>query len=295
VTRDILANMVPNIPAIASGGWLLIGFSFGLTPDGSPGAINSKLAEMMHQHIVASPNAVFTVSMQWEIFDAFKDAYPDDSIKGFVVAPPFEHKQIKNPEWFKNELRRCAVSDFPPLRLLAELLQERLLKGPLPASPAQIDGVLQRLWRDRRWWSKFAGLMDFDDLRRPEKGVLGQEKRRLPFAGDYKRTKGQLREYQAMRVNRLILETIFPPEVLPRAEYLNTTKVAQFVKGRTGRKFAGIVVFAHPRHFGWCSQNVVSVFGVKPMKGWRGPAIWDTDSAQVWTRSADNYRTYNRI
>jgi hypothetical protein len=287
--------MRANQPTATDGDWLLIGFSFGLTPDGSPGDINRELAKLMHRRIIASPNAVFTVGMQWEIYDAFRDAYPGHSAKGFVVAPPFVHKPIRSPTWFANELRHCAVSGFPPMRLLAAHFRKRLPRALLRASPRQIDGILQRLWRNRRWWSRFAGLLDFDDLRRPEKGVLGLEKRRIPAARDYPSPGGQLREYQAMRVNRLILETILPPEVLPRAEYLNTTKVAQFVKDRAGRKFAEIVVFAHPQHFDWCSRNVESVFGVKPVEGWPGPAIWDPHSAQVWTRSAANYRTYNSI
>src|ERR1019366_4754558 len=245
----------------------------------------------MFAYIDASRDAAFTVSMQWEIFDAFTEAHPKLDTSDFVVAPPFVHKPIRNPKWFENELSHCAVSDFPPKRLLADLLRNRLPNKSIQDVPTEIDGVLERLWKDRRWWNKFGGLIDFDDLRRPEKGVFGLEKRRMPTARDYQGSHGRPRAYQAMRVNRLILETTLPPEVLPRAEYLNTTKVAQFVREGTGQRFAGIVVFAHPEHFDWCRNNVVSVFKVKPRRGWRGPAVWDPGSAQLWTRSASNYRT----
>ena len=61
-----------------------------------------------------------------------------------------------------------------------------------------------------------------------------------------------------------ILETILPPYVLPRAAYLNTEGVAQFVKDCFGTRFTTIVAYAHPQHFDWCCKNVKKVFGVKP-------------------------------
>lgn len=98
-----------------------------------------------------------------------------------------------------------------------------------------------------------------------------------------------------MRVNRLILETILPPQVLPRAEYLNTRKVADFVKERCGTGFMTIAAYAHPQHFGWCRNNVEAVWGAAPQQGWVGDEIWDPLSAQVWTRSPENYMTYISI
>ena len=243
--------------------------------------------------IASQPKA--KVGMQWEIFDALKESEPRFATDDIPAAPPFKPVPMEDSNGLKNELSLLATSQFPPKRRLAELIAERLTGGSFEAVPTEIDVVLEAIWGDRKWWANFVGLIDFEDLRRPEKDLLGLEKRCMPFARDYRDSGGMLRQYQAMRVNRLIVETILPPRVFPRAEYLNTRKVAEFVKSRYGTGFETIVAYAHPQHFEWCSKNVKAVLGVEPLQGWVGDEIWDPLSAQVWTRSAGNYRIYNSI
>jgi hypothetical protein len=52
--------METNEPAIPDGDWLLIGFSFGLTPDGSPGVTNREIARRMFGECLPAGNAINT-------------------------------------------------------------------------------------------------------------------------------------------------------------------------------------------------------------------------------------------
>ena len=160
--------------------------------------------------IKALPDA--QVGMQWEICDAIKEAEPPFVTDDISVAPPFKHVPVKNPAFLQHQLLALAQSPFPPESLLAKLIGNRMPSGSLDAAPIEINSVLGELWTDRQWWSNFVGNIDLDDLRRPEKGLLGLEKRRMPAVSDY--PEGMLRRYQAMRVNwifwkRFCLPTFF--------------------------------------------------------------------------------------
>lgn len=292
----------------ASQGIIVIGFSFGIRPDGSPGACNEEIAKRMSETLLACHDRASArpwVGMQWEIFDALDQAnLLHRIIKELVsvqhVAPPpsFELADFAHPDSIARPLVKPST---PAERTLSRMIHHA---DVTPPEPARLMDAFNRLLSDRALYERFEDRLDLRDLHRPEKGLIGLEKRQMPNSKSYP---AGLRLFQARRINRLILETLFGEDVLRRGKYLNTLGVARhcFRELRAeSREIERVFIFAHPEHVDWCWKNVAKaagevgynlsehnvVFGNASQ--WEHGTLWDRESAQVWCRSPENFRSY---
>jgi hypothetical protein len=297
-----------------SRGDLMIGFSFSLWPDSSPGRCNEWIARSMRADLArVSVHSQPWVGVQWEIYDALADL----NTFSFAAAQFVPERAIAGPACFyRSDIRDGAGliallrdEGFPAVRRLAESLKITR-EAQTPPDPAQLCTALNHLLDDPRLFEAFDGLVELADLDRridrPELSFLGTEKRRLPTRGFYPQG---LRKFQARRVNRLLIEAIVPERILARGEYLNAGQVARHVLGTLDVPLIRSVwVYAHPYHRDRCKQTTL---GALRERGWIGgdddlqfgddaaawDAIhtWDADSAQVWCRSRENWEAYSRL
>jgi hypothetical protein len=300
------------------GSVLRIGFSFGVRPDGTPGESNRQLAKFIHDAL--TPDRGCAIGVQWELADAMVDLFPSATPTPTFVAPPFTTIMPEQRErWDEDRKRRekgrlqrfqryLETAAAEPLRCFGglQLLGTVLLPAPSWFGAGCIDDAVRWLYDKsmNRWYERFVTAVDFQDLLRSEKGLLGLEKRRMPDPADYP---DGLREWQTQRVNRLILESLVPAWVLPRAEYLNTERVAKHVFDALSDPPAAVVIYAHPDHYHWCKSNTEKAFRAvfkssqlkieqgAPLQRWPDSSLWDPLSAQVWTRSRENYLIYNDL
>ena len=206
-----------------SRGDLLIGFSFSLWPDSSPGRCNELIAKSMRADLArVSARSQPWVGVQWEIFDALADL----NTTSFAAAQFVPERAIAGPSCFyRADIRDGAglielLRDgrFPAVRRLAESLAIALDAEP-PPDALQLCAALNRILDDRWLFETFDGFVELADLdrrvERPELGFLGTEKRRLPTRGLYP---NGLRKFQARRINRLLIEAIVPERILARGE-----------------------------------------------------------------------------
>ena len=132
---------------------------------------------------------------------------------------------------------------------------------------------------------------------RPELGFLGLEKRRLPHKADYP---DGLYPYQAMRVNRLIMETILTPQILKRGKYLGLMGVLRQIFAEIDAEyFDAVWVYGHPVHQDWClrlSQAFLAEKEVELKGANQDDSInWDAQTSQVWCKSLENWERYISI
>jgi hypothetical protein len=293
---------------------LMIGFSFSVWPDSSPGRCNEWIAKSMRGDLARSSAGSHPwVGVQWEIFDALEDLntfsfaaarfVPERAIAG---PPCFYPSDIRDGAGFVDLLRE---GKLPAVRTLAESLKTTL-DAQTPPDSAELCAGLNRLIDDRQLFEAFDGLVELTDLdrrvERPELSFLGTEKRRLPTRGLY--PKG-LRKFQARRVNRLLIEAIVPEGILARGGYLDAGQVARHVLGTLDVPLIRSVwVYAHPCHRDWCRQETLVALRERGWTGgddslqfgddaanWDATHTWDADSAQVWCRSQKNWEAYSRL
>ncbi|MEO8259169.1 MAG: hypothetical protein ABI868_17620 [Acidobacteriota bacterium] len=295
-------------------GDLVIGFSFSLWPDSSPGRCNELIAKSIRADLArASSHSLPWVGLQWEIYDALAEL----NTTGFVAAQFVPARAVAGPDGFQPADIRDAgglidlLRDgrFPAVRRLADALTIPR-ETDSASAPASLCAAFNGILDDRWLFEAFDGLVDLADLDRrvdrPELGCLGTEKRRLPTRGLYP---NGLRTFQARRVNRLLIEAIVPVRLLARGEYLDAGRVARHVLGTLDVSSIGAVcVYAHPHHRDRCRQQTLTAlrergwtgrdddagFGGEPAD-WDDLHTWDADSAQVWCRSRDNWDAYSRL
>ena len=297
-----------------SRGDLLIGFSFSLWPDSSPGRCNELIAKSMRADLArVSARSQPWVGVQWEIFDALADL----NTTSFNAAQFVPDRAIAGPSCFyRADIRDGAglielLRDgrFPAVRRLAESLAITRDAEP-PPDALQLCAALNRILDDRWLFETFDGLVELADLdrrvERPELGFLGTEKRRLPTRGLYP---NGLRKFQARRINRLLIEAMVPEPILARGEYIDAGQVARHVLGTLDVSLIRSVwVYAHPHHRDWCRQQTLTALRERGWTGsdddsqfggdtadWDAIHTWDADSAQVWCRSRENWDAYARL
>jgi hypothetical protein len=294
---------------------LMIGFSFSLWPDSSPGRCNEWIARSMRTDLArCSPHVQPWVGVQWEIFDALEDL----NTFSFVAARFVPEHAVAGPACFyQSDIRDGAglvellrEGKFAAVRKLAESLKIPLDAPQTPPDVAQLCAALNGIIDERNLFEAFDGLVELTDLdrrvERPELSFLGIEKRRLPTKGFY--PKG-LRRFQARRVNRLLIEAIVPESILARGEYLDAGQVARYVLGTLEvAAIRTVWLYAHPYHRDWCKQKTLVALRERGWPGgdddlqfgddaadWDATHTWDADSAQVWCRSRENWETYSRL
>ncbi|MEM6803622.1 MAG: hypothetical protein AAF696_19615, partial [Bacteroidota bacterium] len=106
--------------------------------------------------------------------------------------------------------------------------------------------------------------------------------------------------YQAMRVNRLIMESILPEHLLKRGKYLGVQGVVQQIFAEVEAEyFDSIWVYGHPAHQDWCVKLCRDFLKGKKvaLKGAEQDTLanWDTKTAQVWCKSLENWQVYITI
>lgn len=324
-----------------NGTTLCFGFSFGLRPDGAPGKCNDLLAKHIGEFEKSLPEKMQRIAgVQWEIADARVIGSYSRPKAYYVCEPPL----VKTKDIIRPGLIGCLIElqEFEAIKCLKnKLTGEKLNKR------TNMSEAFNALLNDKLLFREFRALVDLHDLVREDKGILGIEKRCVPQKDD------PLQEYQAKRVNRLILESIFDESIFKRGVYLNTSGVAETILKKIEvdnlqSTIDCILIFCHPSHLFWCSYNSARQvlafqdrisFGKKLKEKYkeiverfeeineyppdsRSQEIgllttespirwgelelgiqydtndkewWDSESAQVWTRSKDNCDTYNSM
>ena len=248
--------------------------------------------------------------MQWEIYDAMVKHDEWDSFKAaplipksHVAAPAkFEPDEIRNPAAFVDLLKSGATKAARELHDQLKTLGCDLFDPTLDA--ARLTSYLNGLLEDRSSFRRYDGTLEFHDLHRIQLGAIGTEKRTLPQSGAYP---NGLREFQAKRVNRLIVESICPDDsILKRGEYLSTQGVLNLLLPKVkqdGREIKCVFVYGHPQHSPRCRNQTIQslkahgwtllesgVYGIHEGQDWP----WDSTTAQVWCRSLENWQDYER-
>jgi hypothetical protein len=294
---------------------LLLGFSFSMDPDGSPGSYNEAIADAMRERIAKySVGVNALLAAQWEIVDALANRHPDDKQPfedktfTFVAEPPkFKASDVLDAAHLVRLLREPKTDGA---RKLSEQLCECLRQvGHRPDSDARLlerahlDGTrlaayLNRLLSDSEMYKKFHSKVELHNLHRKDKGALGFEARQMPSS------KGKLLKFQTMRVNRFIIEAVIPDErVLRRSTYLNTQGVLDntldHFKDKVQR-ITKVCVFGFPAHSPHCRRLTIESFwnkgiSLKPQDVEDVPAgepLWNPKTAQMWCRSCGTHEDY---
>jgi hypothetical protein len=292
---------------------LLLGFSYSLTPDGSAGSYNERIALSIRAdlHKAHKAGTLPWTGIQWEIYDAIGKHDEWDSFKAaklipksHVAAPPkFEASEIKDSAGFANLLKSGSTKAARQLHDQLEKLGGNLDDPTLDAT--ELASYLNRLLDDRNSFRHYEGNLELHDLHRIQLGAIGTEKRTLPQSGAYP---NGLREFQARRVNRLIVESICPDDsILKRGEYLSTKGVLDLLLPQVeqdGFEVKYILVYGHPQHSPRCRCQTIRSLEAR---GWTLPEFnvydvhegqdwpWDSTTAQVWCRSLKNWQDYERM
>lgn len=282
---------------------LLLGFAYSLAPDGAPGVYNVDIANSIRKEFLKSQHdARPCIGMQWEIYDALEEdpgssAGLLDAVPHSDVAPPprFREADILDINGIITSLRE---SQTPATRALVSKIPDIFT---IKNDKTALVSLFNQLLYDRNFYEVFESLIDLHDLHRPDKGMIGLEKRTIP---DRRKYPHGLRRFQSQRLNRLIIEAILPESILDRGQYLNTKQVAnhifeQIKKGQ--RTIKHIVIYAHPEHRWWCRKNLTDSvkennLRISSLQTYFGDTtlFWDSNTAQVWCRSKENWELYKR-
>jgi hypothetical protein len=272
---------------------LLIGFSFTLRSDGSPGRCNEAIARRMYDGWRSSSDENKPVmAVQWEIYDALEalgapveTLFPAETL---VAKPPtFTSKDIGSR---MKLIEQLMTPGTPAHRLLLQELNRDPAWRQLPkaggpnVSINELVTVLNNLLMSRTFYRPFRSLLDLHDLIRPTKGLVGLEKREIPRAGPG--GEQRLGRFQTMRINRLIIEEIVPETVdlavgpnessatiargpyecrnhiLKRGQYLNVEGVARSLLTTFKEQAEGLLdikVYGHPEHRKWCEGQTAKM------------------------------------
>jgi len=268
----------------------ILGFAFGMTKEGRPGKSNEDIARVVKSYLkYAKWNMVF---VQWEIADALKN---NQIPRDHVAWPPlFKSSEIKNSGSLAKKLH---YSEDPMVAHVYRNLPENTKNAISRWAGWSRDENL--LWladvlvyglNDLLHKPKFhLGIPEWVEL--PQlKRDLSYEVRELPHKKNELGKENKLGQGQAIRVNRFILESLFPEELAP-GEYLSSVNVLEKVMGKI--KSAGIknvIVVANPGHMYRCYELVHKVGSDMHVN----PEVYiadctkvryDRNSAQSWTRS----------
>lgn len=326
---------------------IVLGFAYSLTPEGFPGDYNEKLAAQLNGVISHSatqaPDDRPWIGMQWEIFDAIESKW-DNSIADLreivplshIGGPPlFEKEHVANVDTIVRHLKLCyddlqAEQSGKPLsnpstqagRALARKVAELLhCVGYAPESSSAIlnaamfDQIkvaqyFNQILEDNTFHQNFYGdddqpFLEVHDLYRTDLGSVGVENRRLPGR------EAKTGQFQRRRVNRFIIEAVFPNEtILKPGKYLSTRgvldQVAGVIKREGERRFVDAYVYGHPEHSPRCRRQLIEssweanwnllpghVYDVN--KGKESEWEWDASTAQMWCRSKPNWDDYERM
>lgn len=277
----------------------LIGFSYSLMPDGTPGWYNEVLAKQLTSRLElyrANKAALPQVALQWEIADALGVLNPhlthelSASDKLLVVQPP---------DFLADDLTE---GDFDRWIANTESDDARILHYCLDATQGRsIIEQLNRLLGDATLYEKFEGL-ELDNFVRTKLGELFTEYRALPIRRDFPLG---LQQYQRRRINRLIIERIVDsPLVMPRARYLSTRGVVDHVFDhflQLNQEIETVGIIAHPLHAPRCVEQTKRAISIRlphALLSNESPEEdidWDRSTAQVWCRSLSNWLQYERI
>jgi hypothetical protein len=342
---------------------VLMGFAYSLASDGSPGAYNEELARIIKEDIEAlrSAGAQPWFGMQWEICDALLKLAPHNNVPDSHVAapPPFNSEDITNADAMVELLRKCPTKateilwkelekDLNSVGYTAAQIETNNLgekesahkKREITLDRAGLNAAKLALYLNRilQWKDFFKNFyedegastvcrVELHDLYQTSLGSVGVENRTMPLKD------ADLGYFQTRRVNRLIIEAIFPHEgILERMPYLSTygvirdllPQIEQELPGIGNRKDKCVIVYGHPEHRGRCKRQFIECawsagWNIQPdrvliggkneqirinttsgpievsLAQWDSSKAWDPNSAQMWCRSKRNWDDYEAM
>jgi hypothetical protein len=275
----------------------ILGFAFGMTKTGRPGISNKDIAEVVKDYVNIQKYSDWDkVFIQWEIADALEEhQIPQDHI---VWPPLFTSDDIQNPDKL---IRRLRCRKTPLLQHVYDNLPEDVQQAITHWDNSQNESVewlvygLNTLLHKNKFHINIP-----DELQLPQLNHdLAFEVRKLP-PKTIEGHDNKLGQGQAIRVNRLILESIFPEELVS-GEYLSSMGVLEKVIGKLQcLGIQNVIVVAHPDHMYRCYELVQKVASDMHMSLTTYIADctkvkYDPDSAQSWTRNTFAFWEYDII
>lgn len=279
-----------KLPPLSEPTTAALALSFGLWADGAPGRTNEQLAAVLVK-LMAGGLAAERIYAQWEIADVLR-AREKPLPRSHVTWPPrFHAAEIRAPAQLverlygaRNMPHRPAGYVYCRLTKKARRRLQQYRCGLQPLDEGRIAQDLNRLLRRADFCRDYLDAVHKRDrpaLQHLDRGPAGYERRRLPQRSAAR----NMGPGQVMRVNRLILESVFADE-LQRGDYLGTRDVC--VQMAAAPQAQDVVLVAHPDHVYRCFellQDMAAVAG-KEWRIWvadcRGVA-YDPRSAQSWT------------
>jgi hypothetical protein len=261
---------------------LMIGLSYSLDADGSPGYYNKVIAGLMEADYRAlaeeRPNSALWLGMQWEIWDALDGRDVQKVVPLTQVASP--------PRFSEADIRNTGAKDLN--RLLTWL-----------ESPATVHAdmvkVLNGVLDDGNFATHFQELQ-LPVLQRGGHRLIWVEERLVP-------RKFPLTRFQTWRVNRLIVERL-SPNGINVGQYLGARAVFKMLFEQVATKgdvIQEVWLYAHPEHFPACRDDATFVANELSIRlgkivdrttdQWNG-RLWDAQTAQSWCRSIELWRAY---
>lgn len=309
---------------------LVLGFAFSMTPEGLPGTYNEHLANQLRSVLRDAAQRPASerpwIGMQWEIFDALEATW--NSSQGdllelvplmHVAAPPvFVDDDIVNAPLIvehlrdaRDDLQAIQLGNKPcaPSTVAGRALAARIDRSlPPNTSRMAIAACFNSLLPDGCFHCHFynsAGrpLVELHDLYRSKSGSVGVENRVLPSA------EACLLRFQRLRVNRLIIEAIFPNErVLKPGRYLSTQGVLaqlfEVARTEAAASFEHVFIYGHPAHSPRCRRQFLESDwarqqGIPEDRVYDACAgmksDWEATTAQMCCRSQENWDDYERM
>ena len=262
---------------------LSLGFSFGLRPDGTPGTCNDRIAKEMGEVEKKLSELKFPTiaGVQWEIADATTIGKHFHPQAYYVCEPPL----VKQNDIIRPELIKCLIElqEFEAIKYLGDKLCGKKLD-----TRENISKAFNTFLIDKHVFKEFKTLLDLHDLVRKDKGMLGIEKRCMPQINEL------LQTYQAIRINRLILESIFHESMFKPGIYLNTLGVAETILKKikedgSPSSIKDILIFCHPSHLFWCSYNVA-----KQVLNFQDRIAFGEELNEKCKEIKDNFEEFNK-
>jgi hypothetical protein len=331
---------------------LVLGFAYSLTPKGLPGQYNEKIAKQLNRIIRQARGLEKDqrpwIGMQWEIFDAIEREWKGELNEllsivplSHVGGPPlFSKKDIGSPKVIVNLLKTCYEDRINQLenkkltkastqagRILAEKVANLLIEVGYEADQSKPTVIFDAAMFDETKLAQYfnrlieaphfhqdfydehdQAVLELHNLYRTNVGSVGVEKRELPDKNK------MLRRFQRIRVNRFMIEAIFPDDkILKRGEYLSTRgvldQVTHEIEREGGREIKYAYVYGHPEHSPRCRRQLIESawaagWNLEPenvydmanrlQEDWEENR-WDWETAQMWCRSKQNWDDYERM
>jgi hypothetical protein len=298
---------------------LLVGFSYSLEPDGSPGSYNNEIASKMLDWVSGYSGAQdhLLLAAQWEIVDALSTVY--NGPLPFAAPPPsFEGDDILDANGFIRLIKKGETDGTRNLRdELSELLMQvgyEYTQGDnttifdyASLNSERLAIYLNRLLDRNTFYQQFQTNVELHDMIRPDLGPVGLEERKIPAGQE------NLLPFQTRRINRLIIEALIPDRnILKRGTYLSTHGVLERVLTHFKDKVSQIkkvYVFGFPAHSPRCRRQTIEALWkarryIDPenvinacftdREDW-SELPWDKNTAQIWCRSLQNWLDYEAM